>query len=283
MIEKYSIDILKPKWPAWKKLIANFFLFNIPVLHIRKVNRLLAKYKHLEGGTFIQAVCKDIGIPYTLYNAESLPKKGAVTLVANHPGGADVVGAIATFWDHREDFKILANELICVKPVKDIVIPVNVMKKNNKVDLNAIDKAYMNEELVIFYAAGLNSRYTEDGLLRDRRWRTSFLDYAYKYKTPIVVMHIDSKNTPLFYKVANFRAKRPSLKKVPLENMFQLREIFKQKDRKIDYTLSNAIPFEVWGPHYTEGDVKKNRELADSLYDFVYSIQKDKKNLTWER
>lgn len=282
MIEKYSIDILKPKWPKWKKRIANFFLLNLSVLHIRKVNNMLIKFKHLEGGDFIQAVCKDIGFTYELHNAESMPLNRAVTLVANHPGGADVVGGIATIWNYRKDFKILANELICVKPVVDLVIPVNVMKKNNKVSTNSIDDAYINNELVVFYAAGLNSRYNENGELKDRRWRTSFLDYAYKYKTPLLVMHIESKNTPLFYKVANFRAKRASLKKVPLENMFQLREIFKQKGRKIDYTLSNLIPFEKWSHYYKVGDVKKNRELADNLYNFVYRIDKNKNNLEWE-
>lgn len=281
MIKKYSIDILKPNWPKWKKSLGNFLLFNIPVLHIRKINKLLELHSDKVGGDFIQAVCEDIGIKYELHNGELLPRKGRATLVANHPGGADVVAGIATLWNYRKDFKILANELICVEPVIDLVIPVNVMKKDNKVNFNAIDEAYENENMIIFYAAGMNSRYDEKGELKDRRWRTSFLDYAYKYKTPIVVMNIDTKNTPLFYKVANFRAKRPSLKKVPLENMFQLREIFKQKGRKIDYTVGEAISFEVWSKSYKPGDVKMNRILADSLYDFAYSLEKSSKDLKW--
>ena len=276
MIKRYNVDILAPNWPKWKKLIVNFFLQNIPILHVGRVNRLLAKREHLKNGEFIQAVCQDIGITYELHNGQEIPKHGPVTLVSNHPGGADVVVAIAGIWDYRKDFKILANALICVEPVVDIVIPVDVMRKSEKVDFNVIDEAYQDGNMVVFYAAGKNSRYDEDGKLRDRRWRSSFLDYAYKYKTPLLLMQTVTKNTPLFYKISNFREKRASLKKVPLENMFQLREIFKQKGRKVDMNLSKLIPFEEWSAFYRAGDVKTNRILADRLYDTVYSM--DAKN-----
>lgn len=280
-IKRYSIDLLKPEWPKWKKSIANFFLFNIPILYIRKVNRILKKRSHLKGGTFIKKVCEDIGIEYELYNGENLPAEGPVTMVANHPGGADVLATIATIWDFRTDFKILANELICVEPVVDLVIPVNVMKKKDKVNLEEIHKAYKKDNIVVFFAAGKNSRYNDQGLLRDRRWRTSFLDYAYQYKTPIVILNIDAGNTPLFYKVSKIRENSSSLKKIPLENMFQLREIFKQKGRKVNLITSDPIPFDIWSQHYVKGDIKKNRLLADKLYDFNYSMTSDKTAIQW--
>lgn len=281
MIKKYTIDLLKPKWPKWKKNIANFFLFNIPILHVGKVNKILEKRGHLKAGFFIQQVCEDLGIEYALHNANEIPSNGPVTIVANHPGGADVVGTIAALWDYRHDFKILANELICVEPVVDLVIPVNVMKKENKVDENLIRKAYNNEEMVVFFAAGKNSRYNEKGELKDRRWRSSFLDFANEFKTPILLLHIDTKNTPLFYKVSNFRESKASLKNIPLENIFQLREIFKQKGRKINYVLSELITYETWSTHYIKDDTKTNRILADKLYDRVYSMDKNNNSISW--
>lgn len=283
MIEKYDIDILKPKWAPWKKSIANWWLFNLKFLRIGRTNKLLKKYKHLQGGDFIQAVTKDIGFESEIHNIENIPAKGAVTLCANHPGGADVVGAIAALWERRKDFSILANKLICVKPVADLVIPVDLLRSSNKVNLNVIDEAYEKKRLITFYAAGKNSRYNDEGELVDRRWRTTFLDYAYKYKTPIIVLNIITENTPLFYKIAKIRENSSRLKKVPLENMFQLREIFKQSGRKIDMYASRLIPFEEWSEMYVEGDLKANRILADKLYETVYELTATNQSTIWDK
>ena len=282
-IKKYSIDILKPDWPKWKKSIANFFLFNLPFLKIRKVNRMLKKRSRLRGGDFIQQVCNDLGFDYKVYHPEEIPKTGPVTMVANHPGGADVVGTIAGLWDYRKDFQVLANELICVEPVVDLVIPVNVMKKSNKVDDSLIHKAYQTGKMVVYFAAGKNSRYNEEGLLRDRRWRTSFLDFAFKYKTPLLVMHIEAKNTKLFYWVSTIREKFDALKKIPLENMFQLREIIKQKGKTVELNLAKLISFEEWSQYYKEGDIKANRLLADQVYNLVYTMDKENYSLQWNK
>ena len=283
MIERYSIDLLKPNWPSWKKRLGNFVLFNAPLLHIRRVNKMLQKYGHLQGGDFIQKVCEVIGIEYELKFASGIPYTGAVTIVSNHPGGADVLATIATFWNQRKDFKILANELICVKPVVDLVIPVNVMKKTDKVDDSLIHKAYQDREAVVFFAAGKNSRYNENNELRDRRWRSTFLDFAYQYKTSLMVLNIDTKNTPLFYKVSKMRENNPRLKHFPLENMFQLREIFKQKGRKIKMIISEEIPFDIWSKHYDPKDIKKNRLLADKLYDLAYSMNNTNHSIQWDK
>ncbi len=282
MIEQYNIDILKPKWSKWKKKIANFVLFNLKFLRIGRTNRMIKKFNHLSGGDFIQACIEEIGFEYEIHNGQGIPAEGPVTLCANHPGGADVVGTIGGLWNIRKDFSILANRLICVKPVMDIVIPVDLLKSKDKVDLDTIEEAYQNNRLVVFYAAGKNSRYNEKGELVDRRWRTTFLDYAYKYKTPIIIMNIITSNTPLFYKVARIREKYSFLKKVPLENMFQLREIFKQKGRKLDMFASRKISFEDWSKFYQPGNIKKNRELADKLYNTVYQLSKDNHNTIWD-
>ncbi len=183
MIEQYNIDILKPNWAPWKKKIANFFLFNLKFLRIGKTNKMINDLNPLEGGDFIQAATKAIGFEYELHNDENIPSSGPVTMCANHPGGADVVGTIAGLWNRRKDFSILANKLVCIKAVIDLVIPVDLLRSKNKVDLNTIDESYKKNRLVLFFAAGKNSRYNAEGKLVDRRWRTTFLDYAYTYKT----------------------------------------------------------------------------------------------------
>lgn len=270
-IKKFSIDVIRPGLPKWKSSILNAILLNLPVLHIRKTNKLIENYFHLEGGDFIDHAMVDLGASAEYHNLDNIPKTGPVTVVSNHPGGADVLATISAVWRVRSDFKILANKLVCVDPVENLVIPVDTMKKKNKVDLSQIHEAYAAGELVVFYAAGKNSRYDEHNRLRDRKWRTTFLDFAIEYNTPIVGLYIDTKNSKLFYKISKIRSRFKSLKNVPLENIFQLREFFKQ-EKPATLTFSQPIMPEEYADKVDADDQMSKRDFAKKLYDFVYSL-----------
>lgn len=270
-IKKFSIDVIKPGLPKWKASLFNMVLLNWPVLHIRKTNKIIEKYFHLEGGDFIDHAMVDLGASAEYCNLENIPKTGPVTVVSNHPGGADVLAAISAIWRVRHDFKILANKLICVDPVENLVIPVDTMKRKDKVNLDQIDEAYKAGELIVFYAAGKNSRYDEQNRLRDRKWRTTFLDYAIKYNTPIIGLYTDTKNSGLFYKISNIRSRFKALKNVPLENIFQLREFFKQEKPAV-LTFSDPIMPEQYLQNVDKDDQASKRNFAQKLYDFVYSM-----------
>lgn len=256
---------------GWKVKIVDFILNNLPVLMIGRANKIGRKYNHLRDDEFAAATMKETGLEIDLIGKENLPKTGAVTIVANHPGGADVMATCVALGRERKDFAILANKLICFYLVEGIVISVDTMSKK-KVDVNEIDKAYQDGKIVVFYAAGKNSRYNKEGLLRDRRWRTTFLDFARKYNTPIQVLKIEGSNSPLFYKVSNFRQRNKWLKNVPLENFFQIREILTANGLLKMY-LSKPINFK--DPEKQETKQEK-RIIADRLYNFLYVMNSDK-------
>lgn len=238
---------------------------------IGRANKIGRKYNHCRDEQFAEATMRETGLEIELIGKENLAKSGGVTIVANHPGGADVLATAVALGRERKDFAILANKLICFYLVEGIIIPVDTMSKK-KVDVNDIDKAYQEGKIVVFYAAGKNSRYNEEGLLRDRRWRTTFLDFARKYNTPIHVLKIEGANSPLFYKVSNFRAKYSWLKNVPLENFFQIREILTASGLLKMY-LSKPILFKE--PNHQESKQEK-RAIADKLYNFLYAMNSDK-------
>ncbi len=278
MIEKYSIDLLKPNWPKWKIKFFDFFLLNFPLLKVKRINRLIENNKPLTGAPFIQACCDELGIKVEAINWESIPKEGPLTIAANHPGGADVMALIAAIGKQRGNLSVLANSLVCVNPVKDIVIPVDKLTPNkNKVDFNEIDEAYKTGRAVVFFAAGMNSRPDETGKLVDRDWRPTFLQYAIKYKTPVILMHINKGNSPLFFKVANFRARFKSLAKIPLENIFQLREFVKAKG-DIQVQFSNPIPYESLNKTLAGTTKKEYRKLAGQMKTFVYEMNPSNNN-----
>jgi 1-acyl-sn-glycerol-3-phosphate acyltransferase len=279
LIKRYSFKIFKPQWPRWKIKLADLVLFSLTFLKVSFANKLLIKYKHLKNKAFIDAVMKDTGLECENIGLENIPKTGPVTLVANHPGGADVVATISSIGASRPDFVILANELICVEPVVDIVLPVNTMSKNTKVNADLIHKAYREGKVVVFYAAGKNSRYNEEGELRDRKWRTTFLEFALEYKTPVVILNIGGSNSKLFFKVSKFRENSRRFKKVPLENFFQLRELVNAKG-KIKMMYSKPVSANFLQKKLKGSEVFVKRNLADHMHDFLYTMNNE--NLTFE-
>ena len=280
MIKKYSFYIFKPNWPKWKISIADFFL-NVLPLGASKANKMISKYGHLKDSVFMNKVIDDLGHKLEVVGVENLPESGPVTLVANHPGGADVVATISAIALKRPDHVILANELICVEPVEGIVLPVNTLSKNNKINMDSVHQAYKDGKVVVFYAAGKNSRYNDEGELRDRKWRPTFLDFATQYNTPITVLKISGSNASIFYKVSKFRETRPRFKKIPLENIFQLRELVKPKKEPIKLTFSETISPDRIKQKLSSGDQKDKRTFADELYEFLYTM--DDENLKFDK
>jgi putative hemolysin len=271
----FSISLVMPTMAKWKVTLIDFILNLMPFLQIGRANKLGRKYNHLDKVAFGEAAIKDTGLEIELVGKEFLPKTGAVTIVANHPGGADVLATVIALGRERADTVILANQLICIEPVKTMVIPVDMMSKQ-KVDMTEVHQAYKDGKVIVFYAAGKNSRFNEAGLLRDRRWRTTFLELANQYNTPINVLKIEGANSPLFYKVSKFRESKAWLKNVPLENFFQLREIMEAKGLLKMY-LSKSIHFD--DPAKTETKPGL-RAKADRLYNFIYTMNDD--NLEFE-
>ncbi len=270
--------MINPNLSPGKVKFYDFILNMLPVLKIGTVNRLIARNDHLSGVPFVKSLCTEAGIFAKITGIENLPKTGPVTIVANHPGGADVLGVIIGLGEVRPDLGVLANKLICVDQIKDLVIPIDMMAKV-KVDPELVRKAYQEKKVVVFFAAGKNSRYNGEGLLRDRRWRTSFLDFAAEFNTPIHVMKIEGANSPLFYKVSKIRAKYKSLKNVPLENMFQLRELLNGKGT-VQMFLSKAVSFPSTLRSESLSEIQFKRRKADLLHDFVY--QMDENNLEFK-
>lgn len=273
MAKTFSIALIKPNMAKWKMNLIDGILSSIPVLAFKRANGLIDKYGKYLDHDFINAVADDIGITTTPYGVDNIPATGPVTIASNHPGGPDVLAAALAIAQKRKDFVILANELICIPPIENLVIPVNTLAKK-KVDLTAIHDAYKAGKVVVFFAAGKNSRYNDEGLLRDRKWRTTYLDFAQQYKTPINIMKIEGKNSPLFYKVSNFRSRFKQLKNVPLENMFQLRELTQSSHVKVFF--SKVIKYQ---PE-SELTRAQKRSKADSMYNFLYTM--DENNLDFK-
>ena len=248
----------------WKVKLIDFILNRISFLKIGFTNRLLKRLEDYRNGDFARILLEELNITTEVYGLHHMVKDGPVTIACNHPGGGDIMAVVEAIDRIRKDIMVPANEIVCVRSIEEISVPVRMMGKN-KIDKNVLHQSYKEGRVVLFFAGGKNSRYNEEGLLRDRKWRTTFLDFAQQYNTPIQLFRIDGKNSPLFYKVAAIRKKYSFLKNIPLENLFQLRELTRSTHMKL--YLSN--PFYYNTKNETE---EQKREKADILYNFLYEM-----------
>ncbi len=273
-LNRLTVGRISKSWSKRKVKFVDFILNNfLPFLKIGSTNRLIDKIGHNKNIDFAVEACKELKIYTEFTGQENLPKTGPATVVTNHPGGADILSMAIALGKVRTDIIILANELVCLPLIEDITIPIRMIGKR-KVDEALIHKAYQEGKVVVFFAGGKNSRYNKEGELRDRRWRTTFLDFAQEYDTTINIMRIIGKNSPLFYKISDIRAKYSFLKNIPLENMFQLRELTRPTTMKL--FLSKSF-------HYTNarGTKQERRKKADILYNFLYEM--DENNLEFNQ
>ena len=268
---RFTVGRIAKNWAPWKIKLVDFIFNHAPVLRIGFANRLIHRLKDYKNGEFARQLCKELNITTEVHGLENLVTDGPITIAANHPGGGDIMAITEAIDRIRPDFIVPANELVCIKSIEEVTIPIKMAGKE-KMDKRILHRAYEEGKVVLFFAGGKNSRFNKEGLLRDRRWRTTFLDFAQQYNTPIHLFRIDSQNSPLFYKVSKLRQQLSFLKNIPLENLFQLRELA----RPMHIKLYLSPPFYYKSINETEAE---KRQKADLLYQSLY--QMDENNLNF--
>lgn len=204
----------------------------------RHVNRFLDQHADAEGFLFVEKVLENFGFRYIADNADrqNVPACGRVVIIANHPiGTLDGLALLQFVGEIRRDVKVMANDLLAnVKPLQPLIIPVSVhggqyRKSHFEAALRALDK----DEALIVFPAGEVSRVRPTGV-RDPEWRDGFLRLAERTGAPILPVHIEARNSALFYAASTL------LK--PLGALLLAREMFKHQSNTIRFRIGEPIP-----------------------------------------
>jgi len=191
-------------WPAWLQKLTSWGLRLI--IRQDRINRFLQKNSHLSPFDFIESVFDELGFRYD-FNAdgfENIPAKGGIIIIANHPLGAlDGLSVLHLVLGIRQDVKIVANQLLCaITPLAPLLLPVDNMKgESRKADLVNITRALEAEQAVIFFPAGEVSRLSARGI-KDKKWDAGFLRFAERMNISILPVHIQARNSAMFYAVS---------------------------------------------------------------------------------
>ena len=209
----------------------------------------------MEGIEFVSAVLKHFNFKVRVKNKslENIPKKGRVIIIANHPiGSLDGLALLETIHKTRPDVKIIANEWLSIIPnIKNLLHLVNNIEGNTLREyIQSIYKHLQEDKALIVFPAGEVSRWGLKGI-RDNDWNPGFLRFAAATKSPILPIHLKARNSYWFYFL--------SLVNTTLSSLWLVREMMKQKNKKIRLTIGELIPFPNY--HSTQTSLKLNASL----------------------
>lgn len=264
------IDVRKvfhDKNPKLAKWIPGFlFRYFERLICQEKMNNLLLQTRGLKGVEFIRACFREIGVKIHVRNKAHVPEKGRVILAANHPlGGLDGMGFISEVHKIRPDVKFLVNDILMnVKPLQELFLGVNKHGSNAKRSLVTVDQQFASEGATLIFPAGLVSR-KQQGKIMDLKWHKSYITKSVRYRSDIIPVYIEGRNSRRFYNVAKFRKMLGF--KLNIEMLLLPSEMFRQKDKVITIYFGKPIPASVIrniGEHY---------KIAEAMRHFVYTIR----------
>lgn len=243
------------------------------LFHEKEVNSFLDTHSRLFGLDFVEAILDHLHISYTAnqQQLENIPTIGKVIIVANHPlGAADALTLIKMVTDVRQDkkIKIVANQMLSHIPqLSQLLIPVdNIQGKLTRRSLQAIDKALDNEEAVIFFPAGEVSRASLGGV-KDSHWKSGFIKIAQRTFTPVLPVHIDARNSSLFYALSYIYK--------PLSAFLLGHELMRSRSNKpLAFKIGEIVP-----PASFQNPSLKPSQYARLFRKHLYRMAKGKKGL----
>lgn len=210
------------------------------LVHERDTNRFLDQHATTRGVGFVEQVLDEFRFGYSLPSREreNIPVTGRVLIVANHPLGAlDGLVLLKMVSEVRPDVKIIANSLLMqLEPLRECLLPVdNLSRRGFRRSLAEIGAALDREEAVIVFPAGEVSRASLKGV-RDRPWQGGFLHLARRCNAPILPLHVQGRNSWLFYALTLLRD--------DLGTLLLPHEMFRQRDRQLQVRAGALLPLE---------------------------------------
>ncbi len=266
----FSIDqVVENYWPnhrpaSWQRRLLKW------ALREADFQQFAARYPHLKGLDMVEQVLEHLDVRCELSerDLEQIPPRGPVVIVANHPLGAlDGLALLSAVSQVRRDVKIVANRLLMsLEPLNSLMLPVdNMGNRTNRQQLQRMQQHLNNQGVLIIFPAGEVSRLSSSGV-RDRRWHHSFLRLAARARAPLVPVHVEGRNSTLFYATAKVAP--------PLAMLMLVREMFKQRGSRIKLRIGAQIPFAHWHDGHTPG-----KELAKRLRKHLYRLGQGRKGL----
>jgi len=269
----FSIDnVIKTQYPTFANKHANFIrpvtAFLRTLFHESEVQQFEQRYEHLSGMDFVEQVLDYFDFTYSVSDKalERIPTYGKIVITANHPiGTLDGLALLKMVHKIRPDVKVVANQMLgTLKALQPMLLTVdNISGKTTRNSLKNIIEYVKNDSAVIIFPAGEVSRFGTKGI-KDGEWSKGFLTIANNAKAPVLPIHINGRNSFLFYAL--------SIIARPLSTFWLVHEMFKQESKSIIFTIGEKVEHE----NYKQNNVNL-RDTAALFRRHTYLLGANKK------
>ncbi len=214
--------------------------FVYPLLEYRQARLLADDVRELSGQEVLDYVSDLLQLRVSARGTGYVPREGLAFVTPNHPAGiADGVGLYNALKKVRKDICFFANrDAIRIAPrLAEVIIPVEwVAEKRSSTRqreaLTSLSRAIRAEKLIVLFPSGRLARPSWRGL-REQPWQNTALKIAIKHRCPVVPLHIESRNSLLFYLFA--------VTNQELRDMTLFRELLNKTGRRYRLNFGEAF------------------------------------------
>ena len=247
-------EVLRARLPRLGRFLPGFLIRKLERLICQDdLNRILEENAGLSGADFCRGALHSLDIKLRIRFAHRMPAhESRVMYVSNHPlGGLDgmaLIDLVSRYSGGRRVWFVVNDLLMAVKPLESVFIPVNKHGRQSRENSRMLDDVLAGDDPVIFFPAGLCSRYrTVDfngkscRMVCDLEWRKTFVNRCIKYHRDVVPLYFSGENSMDFYHKANLR-KRLGIK-FNLEMLLLPREMVKAAGKTFTVSVGDIIPW----------------------------------------
>ncbi len=264
-------QVIESKSPRMRRWMPGFMMRYLErVVHLDEVNRVLRETHGMAPMEFTSWLLKDMEVQYEYEGLENIPEDGRFLLTSNHPlGGMDGLVLIDLFGHHFGKVYFPVNDILTHVPaLRDVFLPINKHGAQKGGDMARLLEAYGSDTQMLYFPAGLCSRKSFNGQIRDLEWKGSFVGKCIEYKRDIIPLYFEGRNSNFFYNLSLLR--RSLGVQANIEMLYLVDEMYKQRGSHLKVFIGKPIPWET----FTEGG-KNRKEWAATLREECYEIRRE--------
>ena len=257
---------LQEKIPdIYKKIPAVILWLIKKVIRQDDINRMIHQSSHLHGIPMVNWTLDQFGVNIIVKGKELIPKIGQFIFPANHPigslDGLAIISVVATI--HRP-VKFIVNDLLkVIKGFEPVALYIARFGQINRQNAISINKTLASDAQLLIQPAGTVSK-RNPVKISDLPWNKFFISKAIQYKRDVIPVHIQARNSRLFYNIASFR--KIFRIKSNLEMFLLPREMFNKSGKTITITVGKPIAYKTFDESRTHLEwAQKVREYVNLL------------------
>lgn len=261
----FSLDsVLDDLWPQarpapWQKSLLKRLFYE------DEFRQFAAAHRHLKGLDMVEQVLEHLDILCTVSarDLEQIPEYGPLVIIANHPTGTlDGLALMYAVSRVRRDVRVVTNRMLShLEPLSSLFIPVdNIGGKTAKASLLQMEQHLQNAGVLIVFPAGEVSRPTRKGI-QDKKWHPGFIKLAGRLRVPLLPVHIQARNSPLFY--------ASTLVSPTLSLLLLMQQMFRRRHSQLPIKIGQQIAWRHW-----HSATLSSREMAEQCRQHVIRLGK---------